>query len=107
MKKQPNRFLQILGLLFVVFIALFISSKSGYYEASLNDKIVLTDKQIEKFEQDVLNGEVVDVNSYILEERKDYSNKFTNAGDKFNEVVEGFLTDGLQGAFKVLKTLFL
>ena len=106
-KKKPNHFMQILGVLFLVFIALFISSKSGYYETTLNEKVVLTDQQIAKFEQDVINGEVIDLNSYILEERKDYSNKFTDAGDKFTEVVEKFVTEGLSGVLKVLKTLFL
>lgn len=105
--KKPNRFLQIVALLFVIFIALFIAGKSGYYETNLNEKVVLTDKQIEKFEQDVLNGEVVDVNSYVLAEKKDYSNNFTDAADKFTEAVEGFVTDGFKGLFNVLKTLFL
>ena len=105
--KKPNRFLQIIGLLFVVFIALFIAGKSGYYETSLNEKVALTDEQIKKFEEDVMNGEVIDVNTYILEERKDYANGFTAAGDKFTAAVEGFITDGFQGLFDVLKTLFL
>ncbi len=107
MKKKTNHFLQILGLLFLIFIGLFIASKSGYYESPLNDKVVLTDKQIAKFEKDVINGEVVDLNSYLLEDRKDYANKFTKAGDKFTDLMESFFNDGLKGAFKVLKTLFL
>lgn len=105
-KKKPNRFLQILLLLFIVFIGLYIASVSGYYESTLNNKVVLTDEAIEKFEEDVLNGEVVDVNSYILEDKKDYQNKFTEAGNKFTEMVESFVTDGIIGVFDCLKTLF-
>ncbi len=107
MKKKPNHFFHLLGILFIVFIGLYIASKSGYYESSLNDKVVLTDKQIAKFEEDVINGEVLDLNSYILEERKDYANKFTMAGDKFTELVEEFINNGLKGAYKVIKALFL
>ena len=107
MKKKPNYFKIILTMLFLIFMGLFIASKSGYYEANFNNKVVLTDKQIEKFEEDVLNGDVMDVNSYILEERKDYSNKFTEAGDKITEVAESFVTDGLQNLYKLFKRLFL
>ncbi len=105
-KKKPNRWGQLLTIAFIIFLGLFIASKSGYYEAQLNNKVILTDKQIAKFEEDVLNGEVVDVNSYLEEDRKDYANKFTKAGDKFTEVVEDFITDGLGEIFEVLKTLF-
>lgn len=105
-KKKPNHFLQLLLILFIIFIGLYIASVSGYYEANLKNKVILTDEAIAKFEEDVLNGEVVDVNSYILEDRKNYENKFTEAGDKFSEVVESFLTDGLKGVFDCLKTLF-
>ena len=102
-KKKTNIFLKMLVVMFIIFMGLFI----GYYEATLNNKVVLTDQNIQKFEEDVLNGEVIDVNSYILEDKKNYENKFTNAGDKFSEVVESFVTDGLKGVFDCLKTLFM
>lgn len=105
-KKKPNRFLQLLLLAFIIFIGLYIASISGYYEATLSDKVVLTDEAIKKFEEDVLNGEVVDVNSYILEDNNSYQNKFTEAGNKFTEMVESFVTDGVIGVFDCLKTLF-
>ncbi len=106
-KKKTNIFLKMLVVMFIIFMGLFIASESGYYEATLNNKVVLTDQNIQKFEEDVLNGEVIDVNSYILEDKKNYENKFTNAGDKFSEVVESFVTDGLKGVFDCLKTLFM
>ena len=49
---------------------------------------------------------MVDVNTYILEDKKDYQNKFTEAGNKFTEMVESFVTDGIIGVFDCLKTLF-
>lgn len=106
-KKKPNVFLKILSILFIIFLALFIASESGYYEAKLGEKVALTDDAIKQFEEDVLNGENVDINTYILKENVSYENNFTKAGDKFSEMVEGFITDGIGGALSVIKTLFL
>ncbi|MEG0794768.1 MAG: hypothetical protein RSG95_03120, partial [Bacilli bacterium] len=105
-KKKHNLFFKILFVLFVVFIGLFIASESGYYEAKVSQKVLLTDKSIKKFEEDVLNGESVDINTYILKENKDYANNFTKLGDKFTESVEIFITDGFGGIIDVFKTLF-
>ena len=84
MKKRKNWFLRILCVLFVVFLGLYIASISGYYESQVSNKVALTDKAIQKFEEDVLEGKTVDINTYITDENKDYSNKFTDAGDRFS-----------------------
>lgn len=106
MKKKKNWFLRILTILFIAFVGLYIASISGYYEASLGNKVALTDEAIKRFEQDVLEGKAVDVEDYILEERIDYSNAFTNAGDKITESVQKVLTDGIGGIWDAIKVLF-
>jgi len=105
MFKKKNWFLKLLFYLFIIFIGLFIASESGYYEAKLADKVILTEEAIKKFEKDVLNGEVVDINTYIVEESINYSNSFTKAGDKISEIVESFVSDGISGTIKVVKKL--
>ena len=106
MKKKKNWFLRLLSILFVVFLGLYIASISGYYESQVSNKVALTDKAIEQFEQDVLEGKVVDINTYINEDTKDYSNKFTDMGDRFSESIQSVLTDGIGGIWDAIKVLF-
>ena len=53
-----------------------------------------------------MEGKAVDVEDYVLEERIDYSNTFTNAGDKITESVQKVLTDGIGGIWDAIKVLF-
>ena len=106
MKKKKNWFLRLLSILFVVFLGLYIASISGYYESQVSNKVALTDKAIEQFEQDVLEGKAVDINTYINEDTKDYSNKFTDMGDRFSESIQSLLTDCIGGIWDAIKVLF-
>ena len=107
MKKKNNWFKRILIVLFIIFIGLYISSISGFYESNLSNKVALTEEAIEKFEEDVINGKQIDVENFIDDEYVDYSNKFSTSGDKFSEVVVKILTKGLSGAWDTIKVLFL
>ena len=42
-------------------MALLIAYESGYYETRMGNRAVLTKEAMEKFEEDVENGEVVDI----------------------------------------------
>ena len=64
-------------------MGLYISSISGFYEAKLSNKVALTDEAIKEFENDVIEGKTIDVNTYITNKNVDYSNKFTESGEKF------------------------
>lgn len=106
MKKNKNWFLRLLFILFIVFLGLYIASISGYYEAQVGNKVALTDKAIKEFEEDVINGKEVDINTYITKDDKDYSNTLTDLGDKFSESMGKILTDGIGGIWDALKVLF-
>jgi len=53
MKKKNNWFKKFLTISFIIFMGLYISSESGFYEAKLSNKVALTDKAIKEFENDV------------------------------------------------------
>lgn len=106
MKKKSNLFLKILFIAFIAFLGLYIASVSGYYETKVGKKVALTDAAIKQFEEDVLNGETVDIKTYLEENNNDYSNKFTEAGDKITESVQTILTDGVGGIWDAIKVLF-
>jgi len=106
-KKQPSRhFFRILGILFLIFIILYISIECGYYETKLSKKSTLTKENIAKFEQDVKEGKVVDLNSYTIEENIDYSNNVTKVGTAISESVNTVMTEGLGTAIDIIKKLF-
>ena len=84
MKKKNNWFKKFLTISFIIFMGLYISSESGFYEAKLSNKVALTDKAIKEFENDVIEGKTVDVNTYINNKNVDYSNKFTSSGEKLS-----------------------
>lgn len=107
MKKSKSRyFFRILFLFFLGYVALLIAYESGYYETKAGNKATLTKEAMEKFEQDVASGEMVDVKSYIVEERKDYSNGVTKIGNKLSNGISEVATKGLTGLFDALKGLF-
>ncbi len=106
MKKKKNWFLRMLTILFIIFIALFIVSESGYYEAKVSKSVALTNDAIKQFESDIINGNIVDINSYMTKEQKDYSNTLTNAADKIGSSVEEVLTNGFTNVWEIFKILF-
>lgn len=107
MKKKKSRyFFKVLFWLFVVFVALLIAYESGYYETKAHNNAVLTNEAIKEFESDVKNGKVVDLDKYLKDERKDYSNGVTKVGNKISNSISEVMTKGISGIFNVLKGLF-
>lgn len=107
MKKKNNLFMKFIIISFIIFMGLYISSISGFYESSLSNKVALTSDAIKEFEEDVLNGEVVDIKTYIENDYTDYSNKFTNLGEDVSEVVVDLFTKGFESFWDTFKVLFL
>lgn len=104
--KKGKIFFRILFTLFLIFISLIIAYESGYYETKSHNKAILTKEAMERFENDVEKGKLVDVKDYLVEEHKDYSNSVTKIGNKITNNISDFLTKGLSGIFETLKGLF-
>lgn len=105
-KKKTNPFLKILGFLFIVFLALFIASSSGYYESKIRDRVVVTEEGIKEFEKLVQNGEEIDIASFLNNEREDYSSKMSNLGDNLTSSIESVVSSGMKYVVDILKSLF-
>ena len=104
--KKSKYFFRTLFCFFLVFVALLIAYESGYYETRMSNRAVLTKEAMEDFEEDVKNGEVVDVNDYLKRESIDYSNGVTKFGNKVANGISDVMTKGLSGLFDALKGLF-
>lgn len=104
--KKSKYFFRILFCFFLVFVALLIAYESGYYETKMSNRAVLTKEAMEQFEEDVANGEVVDINDYLKSESVDYSNGVTKFGQKISTGISEVMTKGLSGLIDALKGLF-
>ncbi len=105
-KKEKNPFFRILSALFLLFISLYIALESGYYEAKVTKKTAMTEESIKKFENDIKNGNPIDVNSYTYVEHHDYSNNTTDAAIFIGSKVESFMSSGITEIFNIVKSLF-
>ena len=87
--KKSLSFIPII--LIFMFIGLYLLYQNGYYDKLTRNKIMLTNEQIEKFEQDVIDGKDVTLEDYV-EEKKDYTTKMSKASlsisDKFNNIID-------------------
>ena len=105
-KENSSGLIKILLFLFIGFIIVYASNKTGYYEYKTYTKTKLTNEAILKFEKDVSEGKNVSINDYVVSEYKDYSNIITRTGSKLNSILETFMNSGLKKTLKVLSELF-
>lgn len=105
-KREKSPFFKLLSALFLIFISLYIALESGYYEAKMTKKTAMTEESIKKFEQDIKEGNPIDVNSYVYDEHKDYSNNTTDAAIFIGSKVESFMSNGITEIFEIVKSFF-
>lgn len=91
--------------LFIVYITLYITQATGYYEYEQHKKSVVTAEKIDQFEKDVASGKKIKIEDYVVGE-KNYHNKFSNTGLKLSQGIEKIVQSGLKSTFKVLGALF-
>lgn len=101
-KKKTNWFKIILGLLFVAYISLYALNETGYYDGNIRNKVEFTKEQIEEFEKDVANGEVVDLKEYLKDQNKDYTNGASRIGYTISKNVDSFLNKGIKDIINLL-----
>lgn len=89
-------------ILLLIFIALTIALESGYYETKISQKVTLTAEKIAEFENDVKNGEQIDIKDYLDSEYVDYSSKTSDLGVKISQNIEKFMTKGIANVFHFL-----
>ncbi len=105
-KKKVHPIIRILEVLFVIFIALFIANSSGYYEGKVRNKVAITNDKIEEFEQMLANGDDVDLNNFLANDRVDYSNKLSNFGEKLTMDVQVIVKNSFEFIGNIFKSLF-
>ncbi len=97
-KKGLNIFTKIFVVLFIMFLCLYSISANGYLRTINQNKALYTDEMIKKFEQDVQDGNYIDIDHYLKKDNIDYSNRVSRLGEKVSNYIS-------KGAFKILEIL--
>jgi len=105
-KKKGNWFFRILTFLFIIYVALFISLHTGYYEKTVRDRTLMTEEKIKEFEEDVANNMIVDIKDYLPPE-EDYSNFFTKSATTISGTLGNILDNKAENVWDFIKTLFI
>jgi len=104
-KKKTNYFKIVFIILFIVFISLYFMNVIGYYDVARN-RTILTQEQITRFEKDIKEGNYIDLNDYLEEEKKEYDNGFSNLSLNISNGIDTILNNGLKSALKAIEKLF-
>lgn len=93
--------------LFVIFITLYVSEATGYYDYKQHQKTELTKEKIKQFEQDVKAGKKIDMNNYLEIKEYSYKNNFSQAGLKLSNYVSAKVQKGVKSVFSLLEKLLI
>ena len=104
--KKHNFLLTLFILVFLLYLALFIAGKTGYYEKSVKDKTYLTNKKLKEFEKDISEGKNVDAKDYFPKE-VDYSNVFTKSANNISNKIGLVVNSKAKNVWDFIKTLFI
>lgn len=104
-KKKINYFKIVFISFFIIYFCLYTINVNGYYEKR-RGKVEFTSAQIEKFEKDIEEGKNVDIESYLTDQNRDYSNNMSDIGYSISTIINGVLNKGLKGISSFIGSLF-
>lgn len=99
-------FRRVILILFIIFIINYFQVESGYYNDQQTMKTILTEEKIREFEEDVKNGEFVDIKDYTETTHIDTSTPAADIGYKIGEGVNDFINNRVGGFFKYIGSFF-
>ena len=99
-------FKRIISFLFIIFMILYFQAETGENK-TLRNKTIITQKNIEKFEEDIKNGKNIDIKNYTEENDIDTSNFISDTGyiisEKTSKFVGKYLVDFFKFVGKLIK----
>lgn len=99
-----ERCLKIIGLTLVfLFIGIYFASNSRYIDYQARNKKILTEEQIKKFEDDVKENKVIDINNYISTKEDEYDNKISSISLKISQTIGKAFENTINFIFKELE----
>lgn len=105
-KKMCNKvFSTIFFILFISFLAIYLSQTTGYYEFEQHKKMILTKEKIDEFEKDVEEGKEIDIKDYVIRDIPNYENNVSKLGSNISKHLENFIQNGIEATFKFFNRL--
>ena len=105
-KKARDNFFKVLFImLFISYMTIFISQKSGYVNFQNYKKTALTKEKIMEFEKDVKNGKNINLEDYKINTKKNYSNKLSNVGYSISKGISTLVYKGVSSFFDTIGKL--
>lgn len=92
-------FKTIFIILFLMFLGLYISANAGLIDYQAKYKNMMTEKEIEKFEEDIKNNVNIDIKDYIKTDNKVYSNNVSKTTYKISKTIGNVIKDTLNLIF--------
>lgn len=105
-KKNNNIFLKILSILFLFYMSMYISSSTSIIENKRKQEVIITEKNIKRFENDIKNNKNIDINDYMTTKKNDYSGPGSRLGENVSNFFEDLLTKQAGKMAKFLKKCF-
>lgn len=90
------------AVLFLSFLIGYVIERTGYYEYNLQNKTVMTNEAMRRFEDDIKEGKDVTIEDYVVNTEKDYTSVLTKTTNKVSVSVNKYLKKGIEGIFNVL-----
>lgn len=84
---------------FITFLTFYVAQKSGYYEYTERKKMTFTKEQIKQFEEDVKNGNNIDIKKYLENTEKNYQNKISKITLGLSENISKYTKKGVDIIF--------
>jgi len=105
-KDKKNKIYKFIFLIFFMsFLVIYFSELTGYYEYQNHQKTTLTEEQIRKFEEDVKNGNEVDINKYLVVDTKKYNNALSKLASKLSDNISKIVNNGVEYTFKYISKI--
>lgn len=105
-KDKKNKIYKFIFLIFFMsFLVIYFSELTGYYEYQNHQKTTLTEEQIRKFEEDVKNGNEVDINKYLVVDTKKYNNTLSKLASKLSDNISKIVNNGVEYTFKYISKI--
>ncbi len=105
-KKAWIVFRRITLVFFITFLINYFQVESGNYKNTANQKTILTEEKIKEFEEDVKNGEYVDIKNYTETNYIDTSTPITDIGYSIGEGVNDFINNKVVKFFNYIGSFF-
>lgn len=101
---KHKKFIKFLsGLIILIFLCSYFIEVSGYYEYNLQNKKNLTADQIKQFEADVKEGKDIDLDTYLKDNKVDYSSPLTKTTSEASIKLNDYLKNFISNTFKILE----